>query len=42
MAELFERGDCDEIENDINRKLQKIYPEPCWEDDPYDFLREYL
>jgi hypothetical protein len=42
MAELFDRGDCDEIEKDINRKLQKIYPEPCWEDDPYDFLREYL
>jgi hypothetical protein len=42
MAELFDRGDCDEIENDINRKLQNIYPEPCWEDDPYDFLKEYL
>ncbi len=42
LAELFDRGDSDEIEADINNKLLLMIPEPCWEDDPFDFLREYL
>lgn len=33
MAELFDREDSDEIETDINSKLQMVIPEPCWEDD---------
>lgn len=42
LAELFEREDVDEIEADISNKLLFLIPEPCWEDDPFDFLREYL
>ena len=42
LAELFDRVDSDEIEADINSKLRLMIPEPCWEDDPFDFLREYL
>ncbi|GAX44027.1 hypothetical protein NIES4075_50440 [Tolypothrix sp. NIES-4075] len=42
MAELFDREDGDEIEADINSKLRRVIPEPCWEDDTFDFLREYL
>ncbi len=42
LAELFDRGDSDEIEADINSNLLLMIPEPCWEDDPFDFLREYL
>jgi len=42
MAELFDREDGDEIEADINSKLRRVIPEPCWEDDTFAFLREYL
>jgi hypothetical protein len=42
LIELFERHDSDEIEADINTNLLLRMPEPCWEDDPFDFLREYL
>ncbi len=32
----------DEIVNDIYGRLGQLCPEPCWEDDPFDFLRGYL
>ncbi|WP_375515160.1 hypothetical protein [uncultured Nostoc sp.] len=42
LIELFDRDDGDEIEADIDSSLFWLIPEPCWEDDPFDFLREYL
>ncbi|WP_313934771.1 MULTISPECIES: hypothetical protein [unclassified Nostoc] len=42
LIELFEREDSDEIEADIKSNLHLMIPEPCWEDDPFEFLREYL
>jgi hypothetical protein len=42
MIELFDREDSEEIEADIKSNLLLRTPEPCWEDDPFDFLREYL
>ncbi|MBD2357924.1 hypothetical protein H6G41_25485 [Tolypothrix sp. FACHB-123] len=42
MTELFDREDSDEIEADIRNSLLLMIPEPCWEDDPFDFLSEYL
>ncbi len=42
LIELFDRDDGDEIEADISCSLFWLIPEPCWEDDPFDFLREYL
>ncbi len=42
MTALFEGEDGDEIEADIDDKLPWLGPTPCWEDDPFDFLREYL
>jgi hypothetical protein len=42
MTELFDREDSDEIEADIRKSLLLMMPEPCWEDDPFDFLSEYL
>ncbi|WP_442936539.1 hypothetical protein [Nostoc sp.] len=42
LIELFDREDGDEIEADIDSSLFWLIPEPCWEDDPFDFLREYL
>jgi hypothetical protein len=42
LLELFDREDSDEIEADIKSSLHLMTPEPCWEDDPFEFLREYL
>lgn len=42
LTELFERNDSDAIEAEINSKLQMMVPEPSWEEDPYEFLREFL
>ncbi|MCC5655830.1 hypothetical protein LC608_02290 [Nostoc sp. XA010] len=42
LIELFDRDDVDEIEADIHRSLFWLIPEPSWEDDPFEFLREYL
>ena len=39
---LFDRDDSDEIEADIQSKLLFLVPEPCWEDNPFDFLQEFL
>ena len=42
LAKLFDRPDSIEIENDINNTLDLMVPEPSWDEDPYEFLREYL
>ncbi|MDJ0733424.1 MAG: hypothetical protein QNJ47_04935 [Nostocaceae cyanobacterium] len=42
LVELFERADIEEIEANIHSNLLMMIPEPCWEDDPFDFLSEYL
>ncbi|MBF2067113.1 MAG: hypothetical protein IGS39_22265 [Calothrix sp. C42_A2020_038] len=42
LASLFDRHDSDEIEADVISKLNMLHPEPSWDEDPYDFLREYL
>lgn len=42
LAALFEREDSDEIETNITNYLLLLWPDTYWEDDPFDFLREYL
>ncbi len=42
LVELFDRKDSDEIEEDIKKTLSWLVPEPAWEDEPLDFLQEYL
>ncbi|MDZ7958122.1 MAG: hypothetical protein RMY34_09495 [Aulosira sp. DedQUE10] len=42
MSELFDREDSDDIEADILKSLLFMIPEPCWGDDPFEFLSEYL
>ena len=42
LAEMFELQDDDEIEADIIQYLHLLCPEPCWEEDSFEFLREYL
>ncbi|UZQ56162.1 hypothetical protein OOK60_08960 [Trichothermofontia sichuanensis B231] len=39
---LFHYDGIEEVEADIAQVLLTLFPEPCWEDDPFEFLREYL
>ncbi len=42
LAALFEREDVDDIVIDVLSYLVCLWPEPCWDDDPFDFLEDYL
>ncbi len=42
LLSLFDRPDSDQIEADIIKGLRWRCPEPFWEDESFDFLREYL
>jgi hypothetical protein len=39
---LFDRQDSDEIEAEVISKLSWMVPEPSWDEDPFDFLRDFL
>lgn len=39
---VFEDTQIDEIIADICSRLQQLCPEPCWEDDTFEFLQGYL
>ncbi len=39
---LFQQANMGEIEADLQRYLSLLCPEPCWEEDPLEFLREFL
>ncbi|MGA7937577.1 MAG: hypothetical protein WCA35_28765 [Kovacikia sp.] len=41
LAAWFERDDMDLIATNITCRLLQFMPEPCWEDDPLDFLKEF-
>jgi hypothetical protein len=42
LTELFHQEDIEAIEQDIACNLLWRCPEPCWEDDPFEFLQEFL
>ncbi len=42
LDDLFAEDHINDIALDIHRYLARIYPEPCWEDEPYEFLRGYV
>jgi hypothetical protein len=42
LLELFDREDSEDIAADIANSLQWLMPEPCWEDNPFDFLMEFM
>lgn len=42
LGALFQREDICAIEVDISQMLLRLFPEPCWEDDPFEFLKEFL
>jgi hypothetical protein len=39
---FFKSDRIQEITLDIHQYLARAYPEPCWEDEPYEFLRGYI
>ncbi len=41
LDEFFDRSDMPDLEQDVNRQLLRLFPEPCWEDD-LSFLKEHL
>ncbi len=42
LSELFYRDDIRDIETDITQMLLNLLPEPCWEENLFEFLREFL
>ncbi|MDX2244452.1 MAG: hypothetical protein NW224_27580 [Leptolyngbyaceae cyanobacterium bins.302] len=42
LVKLFHRTDMYDIEVDVNQMLLQLLPEPCWDEDGFDFLREFL
>lgn len=42
LDSLFERPDIDAIEFDIKQRLLHLFPEPCWEEDVLEFLKDFL
>ena len=42
LDDFFARDDLSDIALDIHRYLSRMYPEPCWEDEPYEFLNGYI
>jgi hypothetical protein len=42
LTELFKQDQIEEIEANILHNLLQRCTEPCWEDDPMEFLEEFL
>ncbi len=42
LEDLFQRDNIYAIEVDISQMLLRLLPEPCWEEDPFEFLQEFL
>lgn len=42
LEELFDDSQVEEMMTDIHLRLKQLCPEPCWEDDPFDFLAGYV
>ncbi|MDB9525539.1 hypothetical protein PN498_06035 [Oscillatoria sp. CS-180] len=38
----FDNDLIQDITLDVHRYLARMYPEPCWEDEPHDFLHGYV
>ena len=42
LAEIFESENTTEVEAELAQYLNLMYPEPCWEENPFGFLLDYL
>lgn len=39
---FFDTDRIQDITLDVHRYLARMYPEPCWEDEPFEFLHGYI
>lgn len=42
LEDVFDDQQIDDILADVCMRLRQLYPEPCWEDGPFDFLQGYI
>jgi hypothetical protein len=42
LSDFFLRDDIYAIEADVKQRLLSLLPEPCWEENVFDFLQEFL
>ncbi|ESA38231.1 hypothetical protein N836_32910 [Leptolyngbya sp. Heron Island J] len=40
LEDIFDDIEVEDILTDVCIRLRQLHPEPCWEDDPFDFLQE--
>ena len=42
LEDMFDDSHIEDIVSDICSRLKQLCPEPCWEDDSFDFLKGYI
>ena len=42
LKDMFDDTQVEEIVSDIRNRLKQLCPEPCWDDDSFEFLRDYI
>lgn len=42
LEDFFDDTEIEDILTDVCLRLKQLYPEPCWEDNPFDFLQGYV
>ena len=42
LAVFFDGDDMPSLEEDMLNMLARLLPEPCWEDNPFDFLGDFI
>ncbi|MBT9315216.1 hypothetical protein IXB50_07240 [Leptothoe spongobia TAU-MAC 1115] len=42
LEEIFDDTQVEDIVADICMRLKQLCPEPCWDDDPFEFLKGYV
>lgn len=42
LLEIFTHDQLTEIEADVQQYLRRLHPEPCWEVEPYEFLKGFI
>lgn len=42
LEDMFDDDKIEDIVSDICIRLKQLCPEPCWEDDSFDFLKGYI
>lgn len=42
LEEIFDDAQMEEVFVDVCDRLKQLYPEPCWDEDPFEFLQDYM